>query len=79
MYKIVAAKFQSGPNDFSGKTYHYYTSVDLSVGDVIYVPAGKGRSIARITEVDLDESVVLDSVKPFLRIIESKEFPIRYE
>ena len=57
--KIIAVQYRDPKtNIFRGREYTYFSTVDLSVGDIIIVPVGQGTSVARVCNIDVSESKV---------------------
>lgn len=70
---IVSVKYEDkfNPRTFGGKSYTYYTSIKVEIGDLVIAPTVAGDKIARISEVDIPEEKV-ESIKPYLKTIEHK-------
>ena len=70
---IVSVKYEDNyaPKTFGGKSYSYYTSIPLQVGDLVNAPTSYGEKIARVSEIDIPEYKV-ETIKPYLKIITEK-------
>lgn len=70
---IVSVKYEDkfNPRTFGGKSYTYYTNIEVKIGDLVIAPTVAGDKIARISEVDIPEEKV-ESIKPYLKTIEHK-------
>jgi len=70
--KIVAVQFKDrkDPDNFAGREYTYFTKVDLSVGDVIVAPVGKGSGTVRVSRVNVRDSEIDERIMPKMRTIE---------
>ena len=70
---IISVKYEDKfqPKVFSGKSYSYYSNIDLEVGDIVIAPTVAGDKIARVSEVDIPEKSV-ENIKPFLKLISIK-------
>lgn len=72
-YKIVGVKYEDRfeKKTFSGREYSYYAGVDLEVGDIVEVPTRYGKSIAKVTRVNIPEKEI-ENIKDYMKIIETK-------
>ncbi len=67
---IVSVKYEDkyNPKTFSGKSYSYFSSTPLEVGDIVEAPTKFGNSIARVSEINIPEEKIR-SIKPYMKII----------
>lgn len=72
-YEIVGVKYEDKfeKKTFSGKEYSYYTGINLEVGDIVEVPTRYGKSIAKVTRVDIPEKEI-ENIKDYMKVIETK-------
>lgn len=70
---IISVKYEDNfeKKTFSGKSYSYYTSISLEVGDLVIAPTSFGEKIARISEINIPEEKI-QSIKPYLKTITLK-------
>lgn len=70
---IVSVKYEDSdyPKTFSGKSYSYYTEINLKKGDIVKAPTKYGTSIARVSEIDISEEKIKD-IKPYMKTITKK-------
>lgn len=70
---IVSVKYEDkyNPKTFAGKSYSYFSSIQLEVGDIVKAPTKFGDSIARVSEIDIPEEKV-ENIKPYMKIISIK-------
>lgn len=70
---IVSVKYEDkfNPRTFGGKSYTYYTNIEVGIGDLVIAPTVAGDKIARVSEVDIPEEKV-ESIKLYLKTIEHK-------
>ncbi len=70
---IITVKYEDNeyPKTFSGKAYSYYTNKELNVGDIVEAPTKYGISIARVSEINIDEEKI-KNIKPYMKIITKK-------
>ena len=57
-YVSVQYESKTEPGTFGGRAYTYIAGIDLSVGDIVVAPVGKGHSKAKVSEVDVPESKI---------------------
>lgn len=76
---IIAVKYENtfNPRTFSGKSYSYFTNLDLSIGDIVQAPTKYGSSIARVTRINILEEEIED-IKPYMKSITLKLNRDRY-
>lgn len=55
--------------EFGGKTYNYFTDIEVAVGDIVNAPTANGDSIAIIKEIDVPKSKIDNRIFPLLRTI----------
>lgn len=55
--------------DFGGKTYNYFTDIELAVGDIVNAPTANGDSIAMVNEINVPESEFDKKILPLLKTI----------
>lgn len=62
MPEIVKVRFKSRfqPGEWSPREYSYYAAAPLKVGDIVVVPSKYGESVARVSQVHVDEREVRD-------------------
>jgi hypothetical protein len=74
---IVSVQFQSkkDPTGFAGREYTYFSKVELNEGDIIYAPTKTGDGLVRVSRVNVADSEISDSVRPFMRTIEELRKP----
>lgn len=62
MPEIVKVRFKSRfqPGEWSPREYSYYAAVPLKVGDLVVVPSKYGESVAKVSQVHVDEREVRD-------------------
>lgn len=70
---IISVKYESNytPKVFEGKSYSYYSSVDVTVGDLVVAPTAHGDKIARVSEINIPEEKI-QLIKPYLKTITLK-------
>ena len=70
---IISVKYEDNfmPKTFSGKSYSYYTSIKVNVGDLVIAPTSYGDKIARVTKINVPEHDI-EQIKPYLKLITSK-------
>ncbi len=70
---IITVKYEDNehPKTFSGKAYSYYTNKELNVGDIVEAPTKYGISIARVSEINIDEEKIIN-IKPYMKTITKK-------
>ena len=76
-YIYVKYEDENNRGVFTGKSYSYYTNLDLNVGDLVEAPTKFGTSIARVSEIDVPEERVKDIIplmKEITRKIDKKRF-----
>lgn len=76
---IIAVKYEDNfnPRTFSGKSYSYFTNLDLAIGDIVQAPTKYGASIARVTRINILEEEIED-IKPYMKNITLKLNRDRY-
>ena len=70
---IVSVKYEDkfNPRTFGGKSYTYYTNIEVGIGELVIAPTAGGDKIERISEINIPEEKV-ESIKPYLKTIEHK-------
>ena len=70
---IISVKYESNytPKVFEGKSYCYYSSIDVNVGDLVVAPTAYGDKIARVSEINIPETKI-EPIKPYLKTITQK-------
>lgn len=74
MPEIVKVRFKSRfqPGEWSPREYSYYAAVPLKVGDLVVVPSKYGESVAKVSQVHVDEREVRDyralPDQPYIRL-----------
>lgn len=76
---IISVKYEDeyNPKTFCGKSYSYYTAINLRVGDIVIAPTAYGNKIARVSEINIPEYRV-EMIKSILRTIEQKIDKAKY-
>jgi hypothetical protein len=69
---IVSVQFQNknNPEEFTGREYTYFSEVELVEGDIILAPTKNGESAVRVCRVNMSDSEISDSVRPYMKTIE---------
>ena len=67
---IISVKYEDNfaPKTFGGKSYSYYTTIKVKVGDLVIAPTAYGDKIARVSEINIPEEKI-ESIKPYLKTI----------
>ena len=70
---IVTVKYEDkySPKTFSGKSYSYFSSIELDVGDIVEAPTKFGNSIARVSEINIPEAKI-EHIRPYMKVIVTK-------
>lgn len=70
---IISVKYEDNymPKTFGGKSYSYYTNIDVNVGELVIAPVASGDKIARVSEINIPEYKV-ENIKPYLKTIKYK-------
>lgn len=70
---IISVKYEDkfNPKTFSGKSYNYYTAVDVAVGDLVIAPTSYGDKIAIVSEINVAENKIF-MIKQYLKLITDK-------
>lgn len=70
---IISVKYEDRfeSKTFGGKTYIYYSKVNVSVGDLVIAKTRTGNKIARVNEINIPEERTVN-IKPFLKCITQK-------
>ena len=70
---IISVKYEDNynPKTFGGKSYSYYTAVNVKVGDLVIAPTKNSDKIARVSEINIAEQKV-EMIKPYLKLITDK-------
>ena len=67
---IVGVNYKSKyTGDFGGKTYNYFTDIELVVGGIVNAPTANGDSIAMVNEINVSESKIDKRILPLLKTI----------
>lgn len=76
---IIGVKYEDNlvPNTFSGKSYSYYSNIDVNVGDLVIAPTSYGEKIARVSEVDIPDYKI-ENIRPYLKTIAHKIDKVQY-
>ncbi len=76
---IISVKYEDKfePKTFSGKSYSYYTAINVNVGDLVVAPTSYGEKIARVSEINIPEQSV-EFIKPNLKLITEKIDKMKY-
>lgn len=77
--QYIYVKYEDDNNRgiFTGKSYSYYTNLDLNIGDLVEAPTKFGTSIARVSEINVPEEKVRDII-PLMKEITRKIDKKRY-
>ncbi len=69
---IVSVKYEDeyAPKTFNGKSYSYYTNIDVNIGDLVIAPTAHGEKVAIVTEINIPEHKI-EMIKPYLKTIET--------
>ena len=70
---IISVQYEDNfmPKTFSGRSYSYYTTIKVEIGDLVVAPTSNGDRIARVSEINIPEHDI-EKIKPFLKTITSK-------
>ena len=70
---VIAVKYEDkyNPKTFGGKSYNYYTAVDVNIGDLVIAPTSYGDKIARVSEINISEDNVF-MIRPYMKLITCK-------
>jgi hypothetical protein len=70
---IIAVKYESkfNPRTFEGKSYSYFTNIQLENGDIVEAPTKYGLSIARVSRINIPEEEI-ENIKPYMKTITKK-------
>lgn len=70
---IISVKYEDKfmPKTFCGKSYSYYSDIDVKVGDLVIAPTISGDKIARVSEINVSEDKII-MIKPYLKRITDK-------
>lgn len=76
---IIGVKYEDKfiPRTFGGKSYSYFTEIQLSVGDIVKAPTKDRTSIARVSRVNVPEDEIQE-IKPYMKTITKKINRDRY-
>jgi len=76
---IISVKYEDNfyPNTFSGKSYAYYTNIDLNIGDIVEAPSQYGENIAIVSEINISPEEI-ENIKPYMKTITKKINRDRY-
>lgn len=76
---IIAVKYEDkfNPRTFSGKSYSYFTILELNEGDIVKAPTKYGTSIARVSRINISEDEIKE-IKPYMKKITKKINKDRY-
>ena len=77
--QYIYVKYEDDNNRgiFTGRSYSYYTNLDLNIGDLVEAPTKFGTSIARVSEINVPEEKVRDII-PLMKEITRKIDKKRY-
>jgi hypothetical protein len=69
--KVIKVQFKDkkDPSVFNGHEFTYYSTVDLSVGDIIIVPTRYGNSVAQVARTDVKPSEIDKSIERYMLTI----------
>lgn len=70
---IISVKYENQfiPRTFGGKSYSYFTNIEVDVGDIVEVPTKYGTSIARVSKINISEDEI-KKIKPYMKTINRK-------
>jgi len=76
---IISVKYEDKfvPKTFAGKSYSYFTTKNLKIGDIVEAPTQYGTSIARVSKVNISQEEIED-IKPYMKTITKKINRDRY-
>lgn len=76
---IIAVKYEDKfiPRTFGGKSYSYFTILELNEGDIVKAPTQYGISTARVSRINIPEEEIKD-IKPYMKTITQKINRDRY-
>ena len=71
--KIVTVKYADDiyKKVFSGRSYSYYTIIELKVGDLVLAPTKYGVQVARVSEINVPEESI-KNIKNYMKLIGKK-------
>jgi len=74
---IVAVQLRDRKDSqkFAGREYTYFSTVNLSVGDIIRVPMGTGTKTVRVSQVNVRDSEVEDRILAIMKTIDEVVYP----
>lgn len=70
---IISVKYEDIyiPKTFSGKSYSYYSNIEVNIGDLVIAPVKTGNKIAIVSEINIPEEKI-EKIKPYLKTITLK-------
>lgn len=70
---VISVKYEDkmNPKTFSGKSYSYYTDIEVDVGDFVIAPTIVGEKTARVSRINIPEDEI-SSIKQELKTITKK-------
>jgi hypothetical protein len=72
MSKIIGVNFKNKETgEYGGRTYNYFCTLPVVVGDIVSAPTQKGDAVVRVSEVNVPESKIEDRVLAILKTINS--------
>ena len=76
---IISVKYEYKfiPRTFGGKSYSYFTILELNEGDIVKAPTQYGISIARVSRINIPKEEIKD-IKPYMKTITQKINRDRY-
>ncbi len=76
---IIAVKYEDKfiPRTFGGKSYSYFTNLNVNIGDIVEAPTQYGTSIARVTRINVPV-VEIQNIKQYMKVITKKLNKERY-
>lgn len=77
--KIIGVKYEDKfiPRTFGGKSYSYFTNIQLNVGDIVKAPTRNGTSIARVSRINIPECEIQE-IQQYMKTITKKINRDRY-
>lgn len=76
---IIQVKYEDDmcPRTFNGKSYSYYTNIDVSIGDLVETPTRHGNKVAKVVKTNVSPEEI-ENIKPYMKFITKKINKERY-
>ena len=76
---IISVKYEDKyePRTFGGKSYSYFTTKNLKIGDIVEAPTQYGTSIARVSRINISQEEIQE-IKPYMKTVTKKINRDRY-